>query len=232
MYTILLNENNELVTSVRERIMQRSKLVDNLHFLVDPDYKGLNMAEFTFMMEYVLPISREYKSEILVKSNEMYKGKLEFKLPLDTNITKEHGNVEIQLTMIKLELDADGNPTQRVRKTSPTVLTILPISAWSDIIPDNALTALDQRIIMTQAMVEAANEMNQYLYESKADDISYNEDTNEMQLLAAGNAIGSKVVIKTGAAELEDGVPVIDLNGIVGGDTTPEDDDDDNVVEF
>lgn len=232
MYTILLNENNELITSVRERIMQRSKLVDNLHFLVDPDYKGLNMAEFTFMMEYVLPISREYKSEILVKSNEMYKGKLEFKLPLDTNITKEHGNVEIQLTMIKLELDADGNPTQRVRKTSPTVLTILPISAWSDIIPDNALTALDQRIIMTQAMVEAANEMNQYLYASKADDISYNEDTNEMQLLAAGNAIGSKVVIKTGAAELEDGVPVIDLNGIVGGDTTPEDDDDDNVVEF
>lgn len=232
MYTILLNENNELITSVRERIMQRSKLVDNLHFLVDPDYKGLNMAEFTFMMEYVLPISREYKSEILVKSNEMYKGKLEFKLPLDTNITREHGNVELQLTMIKLELDADGNPTQRVRKTSPTVLTILPISAWSDIIPDNALTALDQRIIMTQAMVEAANEMNQYLYASKADDISYNEDTNEMQLLAAGNAIGSKVVIKTGAAELEDGVPVIDLNDIVGGDTTPEDDDDDNVVEF
>ena len=39
MYTILLGEDNELVTSVQERIMQRSKLVDSLHFLVEPIYK-------------------------------------------------------------------------------------------------------------------------------------------------------------------------------------------------
>jgi len=44
MYTILLNNDNKLVTSVRERIMQRSKLVDNLHFLVDPAYKELDMS--------------------------------------------------------------------------------------------------------------------------------------------------------------------------------------------
>ena len=35
MYTILVTESNELVTSVKERIMQRSKLVDSLHFLMD-----------------------------------------------------------------------------------------------------------------------------------------------------------------------------------------------------
>lgn len=159
MYTILLSETNELVTSVKERIMQRSKLVDNLHFLVDPIYKGIDMSDFTVMLEYLLPISREYKTEFLVKSDELYKEKLQYKLPLDTNITKEHGNVELQLTFIKVDLDENGQSVQMVRKTSPTVLTVLPISAWSDIIADSALTALDQRIIQTQAMIEAAHEL-------------------------------------------------------------------------
>ena len=195
MYTILLNETNELITSVRERIMQRSKLVDNLHFLVDPIYKGLDMSEFTVMLEYLLPISREYKTEILVKSDSLYKGKLEYKLPLDTNLTKEHGDIEIQLTFIKVELDADGSSKQLVRKTSPTIVTILPISAWSDIIADSALNAIDQRLIQTEVMLNAMNDMVNYLDSIKADNIIYDEETRTLQLTAHGQLIGDSVNI-------------------------------------
>lgn len=195
MYTILLNETNELITSVKERIMQRSKLVDNLHFLVDPIYKGIDMSEFTVMMEYLLPISREYKTEILVKSESLYKGKLEYKLPLDTCLTKEHGDIEVQLTFVKVELDADGNSKQLVRKTSPTIITILPISAWSDIIADSALNAIDQRLIQTEVMLNAMNDMNQYLYETKADNIMRNEEENYVQLTANGEPIGDRITL-------------------------------------
>jgi hypothetical protein len=193
MYTILLNESNELTTSIRERIMQRSKLVDSLHFLVDPTYKGLDMSLFTAVLEYITPVSREYKTEYLVKSDELYKGKLEYKLALDSNLTREAGKIEVQLTFIKVELDADGNPTQRVRKTSPTTITIVPISAWSDIIADSALTALDQRLIQVDAMINAANEMNNYLSETKADNIILNEEDNTIQLSANGIPIGEPV---------------------------------------
>ena len=62
MYTILVNDDNTLTTSIRERIMQRSKLVDSLHFLVYPTYKGLDMTDFTVTMEYILPVSKEYVS--------------------------------------------------------------------------------------------------------------------------------------------------------------------------
>ena len=62
MYTLLVNEKNEIVTTVKERIMQRSKLVDDLHFLVEPIYKGIDMSDFTVMMEYILPVSREYNT--------------------------------------------------------------------------------------------------------------------------------------------------------------------------
>lgn len=193
MYTILLNETNELTTSVRERIMQRSKLVDSLHFLVDPIYKGIDMSDFTVLMEYLLPVSREYKTEILTKSDELYKNKLEYKLPIDTNLTREAGKVEVQLTFIKVDLTPDGKSVQRVRKTSPTTITILPITAWSDVIADSALTALDQRLIQVDAMFNAANEMNNYLNETKADNIVVDEATNTIQLTAKGMPIGEAV---------------------------------------
>lgn len=193
MYTILLNENNELTTSVRERIMQRSKLVDSLHFLVDPTYKNIDMSDFTVMMEYILPVSREYKTEILVKSDELYKNKLEYKLPFDTCLTKEAGKIEVQLTFVKVELDAEGKSKQYVRKTSPTTVTIVPIAAWSDVIADSALTALDQRLIQVDAMINAANELTDHLSETKADNIMYNKDTNTIQLTANGNLIGDAI---------------------------------------
>lgn len=77
MYTFLINEDNTLTASVVERIMQRSKLVDNLHFLADTTYKGIDMSSYTVMLEYVLPVSKNYKTEILQKSAELYKNKLE-----------------------------------------------------------------------------------------------------------------------------------------------------------
>lgn len=197
MYTILLNDSNELITSVKERIMQRSKLVDNLHFLVDPTYKGIDMSGFTAMMEYILPTSREYHSEILKKSDTLYKEKLEYKLPFDTCLTKEAGNIEIQLTFVKVSLDADGNNTQQVRKTSPTTIKILPISAWSDIVADSALDAIDQRLIQAEAMIQAVDEMAQYIGENKADNITYNEEDNYIQLTANGTPIGDKITLKT-----------------------------------
>lgn len=230
MYTILVNDNNELVTTVKERIMQRSKLVDELHFLANPVYKNVDMSDFTVTMEYVLPVSREYKTETLVKSSDLYKGQLEYILPFDTCLTKEAGKIEIQLTFSKVVLDADGKSKQMVRKVGPSTITIVPVTAWSDIIPDSALSALDQRIIMVDAMINAANEMNQYMFENKADDISYNEDTKELQLLAGVKPVGKKVVLKTECEDLEDGVPVVDLNSPVSEDTNPEYYD--NVVEF
>ena len=158
MYTILLDESNELVATVRERIMQRSKLVDSFHFLVEPEYKGVSMGDFTVMMEYLLPVSREYRSEILVKSDELYKDMLEYMVPFDTCLTREAGDIEVQLTFVKVGLDADGNSSQQVRKTSPVTITIVPISAWSDIVADSALTAVDQRLIQAEALLNALND--------------------------------------------------------------------------
>lgn len=212
MYTILVNDQNELVTSVKEKVMQRSKLIDHLHFLVPPDYKGIDMSDFTVMLEYLTPVGREYKSETLTLSEELYKDMLEYKVPFDTALTKEPGPIELQLTFIKVDFDPEGESLQQVRKTSTTVIDIIPIAKWSDVIADDSLNAIDQRLIQSQALINQLNEMMGYLDDIKADNVKFDEDTRTLQLTSHGTPIGNQVEIANSIVSIvvdEDGNMVL-----------------------
>jgi hypothetical protein len=196
MYTILVTDDNTLNTSIRERIMQRSNLVDNLHFLTTPLYKNeIDMTDFTVNLEYILPVSKQYRTEILTKSEELYKDEyLEYILPFDTKITSEVGDVELQLTFIKADMDADGNSIQYVRKTTPTVIKILPIAKWSDIIPDEALNAVDQKLLIIDARIKEIAGVEEALESVVPDDLALSED-NVLQLSIKGTPTGDGVEI-------------------------------------
>lgn len=220
MYTILVTKDNELVVSVKERIMQRSKLVDKLHFLVDPMYKDLDMTNFTVYMEYLTPQTRLHRSEILEKSEELYKEHLEYTLPFDTCLTKEEGQIEIQLTFISVDLDEEGKDLQYVRKTTPTTITITPISAWSDVVPDSSLNAIDQRILKTEAQIKALEEMNNIMAVTKADNIAVDDETHELYLTSEGNQIGDRIHLE----DFGDVVVSASTEGLIQVITDEEDD--------
>lgn len=204
MYTFLIGDDNTLTASVTERIMERSKMVDNMHFLADQIYKDVNMSDFTVMLEYVLPISKKYKTEFLKKSENLYKNKLEYLLPFDTNLTSEAGDIEIQLTFTKVEMNSEGKTTQYVRKVGPGIVHIIPISKWSDIIPDEALSTLDQRIIALEALNKAMTDRFNINLDNKADNLMY-DDEHRIQLTSNGKPIGNAIKITTESVEMEDG---------------------------
>lgn len=222
-YVILVNDDNSLYGSKKERIMQRSKCVDVLKFVVNPIYKDIDMTDASVMLEYILPVSREYKTEYLVLSDEKYNDCfLQYNLPFDSNLTKESGAIELQLTFVRADLDSKGNPVQMVRKTSTTTIDIIPISAWSDLIPDEALSALDQRIMMQDAQIKTLNDLINAFDGSSfdgnvtmVDNLVYNKAEETLQLSSNGVGVGSKVSIRD---MIDDGVPVVDLGS----------DDDDN----
>ena len=218
MYTILVTNDNELKVTVKERIMQRSKLVDSFHFLVDQLYKdNIDMTGFTVTMEYILPVSKKYVTETLVlKLDEegntaLYKDKLEYCLKFDTNLTAEAGEIEVQLTFTKTELDAEGVATQYVRKTSPCTITIVPITAWSDIIPDSALTALDQKILKIDEQIQALADSAVLYTNDKADNIVLDTETHEIYLTANGEPLGDRITID----ELGDAIVDIEDEGLI-----------------
>lgn len=198
MYTFLINANNTITVSLTERIMQRSKLVDNLHFLADTIYSGVDMTEYTVLLEYKLPVSKSYKTEILKKSTELYKNKLEYKLPFDTNLTSEAGDIEFWLTFSDVEMTAGGETIQRVRKVGPGVVHITPISNWADMVPDEALSPLDQRILELIALNKSMYDQLNTNLDNKADNIKY--QNNILQLTSNGKEIGNAVEITGGGS--------------------------------
>lgn len=211
-YVILVNEDNTLTASKKERIMQRSKLFNNLWFLAEPTYNGYDMSACTVVMEYVLPISKKYHSDILELLEEGYQEYLKYVVPIDSKLTTEVGEVELQLTFIYSDLDENGESVQRVRKTSTAKLNIVPISAWSDIIPDSALGALDQRIIKMDAQIKELLDLGDAYDAAKADNIAYDADKQTLQLLSGANKIGDEVSLNVDGGA--DGTTAVDFSDL------------------
>lgn len=234
-YTFVVNESNSVTASRKETIMQRSKLVNDIWFLVNPEYGFNDMTLFSVILEYVLPVSRKYRTVELTKDDEGYNGYLKYVVPIDTDLSSEAGDVEMQLTFAYVGLEPDGTSIQRVRKTMVCNLHVTPIAAWSDIIPDEALSSLDQRIIKIDAQIKHLNEMGDVFDKTKADNIRYDAVENSIQLTAKGREIGDEVRLQGGGGISPDGVPVIDLNGDSTSPDVPDvpaDDCQNDVVEF
>ena len=159
MYTILVNNDDSIRVSLKERIIQGSKLVDNFCFLVSPEYKGYDMRTFTVAVEYLKPESKTSKMEFLKLSNELYNGYLKYELPIDSAFTNEAGDVKVRLVFTRVELDDRGKSIQAVRRTNEAIVYVSPSSDWSATIPDSALAAFDQRLIMMNAQIRALDEL-------------------------------------------------------------------------
>lgn len=239
-YVFLLENDNEIIASHREVLMQRSKLVDEIWFLVNPKYKTCenDMSVFSVVLEYILPVSKSYNSLELVQDKEGYKEYLKYVVPLDSNLSSEAGDIQLQLSFIYVGLDADGNDVQKIRKTRPSKLHITSIAAWSDIIPDASLAAIDQRIIKTQAQIKELGYYAEILNENQVDNLIYDDNSETLRLMAGNKEVGDRVSVRN---MLNDGIPIIDLNSGSGNDSDVNDnngcncgdcDCEDNVVEF
>lgn len=134
MYKIYVREDNSVLVSNKQRIMQRSSLVDTVQILVPKLYNDLDMTEFSCMMEYILPCSKEYKVEVLEKSEELYNECIQYFIPMDSELTSEPGDIEIQFTFAKRDENGEISKTDMIRKTGKSMITIVPISKWSDIL--------------------------------------------------------------------------------------------------
>lgn len=241
-YVILVENDNTLYGSCKTKIMQREKLFNKLWFLVPPHYNGYDMSQCTVTMRYLLPISKEFVTETLILSDEKYEEYLKYVLPIDTNFTKEHGNIELNLTFTMLDVDNDGNVVQRVRKTDNYLLNVTPLPNWDSVIPDSSLSALDQRILKQDAQIRALADLANILNDNQVDNLVYDENSDTLHLSAKGVRVGNKVSVKD---MIDDGIPVVDLDSNNGSssNTKPEgscdcgcehedNDEDVNVVEF
>ena len=216
MYTILVNDDNTLSVTKRERIMQRSTGFDAICFLVNPDYKGFNMTDCTMTIRYQLPISKKLKSETLQLAPQTYNGFLQYIINVDSKLTYEPGEIVCNLTFSMVDFDAQGNPVMRVRKLNDALITINAITDWDALVPDELLSSLDQRIIAQDKQIKQLAEIALLLDSDKADGLKYSQST--LQLTANGEPIGNQVYIASGVEgdypDYSTGIPVVDFSDL------------------
>lgn len=229
MYTILINEDHSFTHTNKKQIMHRSTGIDSIRFLVNQTYGSLDMKTANVVLEYVTPISRTYGAIVLTKSEELYKNRVEFILPIDLRFTTEVGELEFTINFSYLDMDDNGNFIERVRPIGYTSITIHDTVHWSDYIASSNLDNIAQIMLTNQSMLEEMKVQAEMIAYEKADGIAKDEGTNEIYLTANGVKLG-KGVIDSDTCIAEDGVPVVDFTVV-----EPEEPDDklvDNVVEF
>lgn len=232
VHTILINSDNSITKRMNGAIMERSANVDSLRILVSPTYTDnlgdLNIAECTCVMEITTPIGRSYRTKPLTPSEELYKNRLEYLLPITLDMTKEPGQLGFKFFFVKLEMYDDGSFKERIRETADSYLDIIPTKHWSDYVSDADLSDVVQGILTIQSRAEHLEAVADKINNTKIDSLEYNKETNILTGYANGTEINS-VELEDGA-KCDEGVPVIDFTSL-----QPEEPDDniiDNVVDF
>lgn len=195
-YTVLVNNDNTTTITEKSRIMQRTKNVDNLRIIIPKDYEGKDMSGYTVLMEYKLPLSNEVKLEQLQLADPAYKEDyLLYVLPMTTQITKENGNVAVQLSIVGLEMDAEGDTKEIARNISPFIIPIVPVTDWFTV-PDSELTTLTQYYLAAQQQIQALNDLVGVINQNKADSISLDVINGEIHLTSGGEKIGKAISVE------------------------------------
>ena len=187
-----MNQDKSLTITTKTNIYRKENMVDKLKLLFPETYENLNLAECTATLKYT-DINNVPHAEILQKDEELYKGKLSYSLPIDSNLTKLPGDINLRVTFTKLDMDTQ---TQYTMHTGEVTIPILPLSDYYNFVPEESLEFVDQMVGTLQAKIEAIEKLAEAYDNEKADNIVYED--NKLQLISNGEKIGDPATIATG----------------------------------
>lgn len=149
MYTIMMNANKALITTKRVTIYEKESNVDAIRFLVPRTYtesdEELDMSKFIVVLKYVLP-DKTPMSELLELQDELYKDMLDYRLKVDTDITKMHGEVQLRLSFLDSYTDESGTHTDEALHSGYAYLEVRElVDAYA--MCDNSLEIFDQYVL-------------------------------------------------------------------------------------
>lgn len=194
-YTILVNNDNSVISTERCRILQRTKNINTLRIIIPKMYENKDFTPHSVLMEYKLPISKEVNLKELQLVNDSYKNNYNlYEFVLMTDFTKEPGDVEIQLSIIGLTMDVDGTTNEIVRYISPFSIPIISVADWFTV-PDSELTTLTQYYLAAKQQILALNDLAQILNQKKADDIKLDIDSGEIYLVSGSTRLGTGIMV-------------------------------------
>ena len=212
MITILVNNQNQMIVTTSELIMQHSQNVHTIQIFVPEEYNNFNMKDFSAYIE-IVPPNQRYKHLYLQPTEISRKeGYVQYDIEIPSEFTMFAGDMSMQMTFTKVD---DNTYKTYIRHTTSCTLKVEPIEKWSELITDDALSDLDQRIVKIEQAIKVTSDLVDALNSSKADNHRINED-GDLVLTANGLDLPNTAVSVAlpGTEDIEDKQE----NGIINAD--------------
>ena len=220
MYTLKITDENTVVTTVKERLVERSNDVDNIQIITAKLYKEqLDMSDTTLYMKYKLPVTDKIKITQLIPNNLNYETNyIQYLIPADVNLLAEAGDIEVSFTFLKLVSNDDDSVTSYIRKTTSGVIHVSPLAAFDKYEPSEMFTETDQRLLALIAAAKDLNAQSKAIYENMVKDIHLNTDDKKIMLTDRnGDDTGEGIATKDLTALIAEDLTGVDPDGVQDG---------------
>ena len=204
MYTLRITDDNNVITTVKESLMEKSNCVNSIQIIINKLYKEqIDMTDTTAYMKYVLPVTKKIKMTQLIADTTTDESHILYTIPVTANISAEPGDIEVSFTFLKLVHDEESNTTTSyVRKTETGLIHITKLAQFDSYEPNEMLTELDQRILALMATAEDIKKLGQATYDNMPIDMKLDSEAKKLTLVNANGNTGDGV----GIADLSDSI--------------------------
>lgn len=204
MYTLRITDDNNVITTVKESLMEKSNCVNSIQIIINKLYKEqIDMTDTTAYMKYVLPVTKKIKMTQLIADTTTDESHILYTIPVTANISAEPGDIEVSFTFLKLVHDEKSDTTTSyVRKTESGLIHITKLAQFDSYEPSEMLTELDQRILALMATAEDIKKLGQATYDNMPIDMKLDSGAKKLTLVNANGNTGDGV----GIADLSDSI--------------------------
>lgn len=204
MYTLRITDDNNVITTVKESLMEKSNCVNSIQIIINKFYKEqIDMTDTTAYMKYVLPVTKKIKMTQLIADTTTDESHILYTIPVTANISAEPGDIEVSFTFLKLVHDEESDTTTSyVRKTESGLIHITKLAQFDSYEPSEMLTELDQRILAFMATAEDIKKLGQATYDNMPIDMKLDSEAKKLTLVNANGNTGDGV----GIADLSDSI--------------------------
>lgn len=204
MYTLRITDDNNVITTVKESLMEKSNCVNSIQIIINKFYKEqIDMTDTTAYMKYVLPVTKKIKMTQLIADTTTDESHILYTIPVTANISAEPGDIEVSFTFLKLVHDEESDTTTSyVRKTESGLIHITKLAQFDSYEPSEMLTELDQRILALMATTEDIKKLGQATYDNMPIDMKLDSEAKKLTLVNANGNTGDGV----GIADLSDSI--------------------------
>lgn len=204
MYTLRITDDNNVITTVKESLMEKSNCVNSIQIIINKFYKEqIDMTDTTAYMKYVLPVTKKIKMTQLIADTTTDESHILYTIPVTANISAEPGDIEVSFTFLKLVHDEESDTTTSyVRKTESGLIHITKLAQFDSYEPSEMLTELDQRILALMATAEDIKKLGQATYDNMPIDMKLDSEAKKLTLVNANGNTGEGI----GIADLSDSI--------------------------